>query len=755
LSFLSLFSNAQSVGLVLSGGGSRGLAHIGVIKALEEHGIPIDYITGTSMGAIIGGLYAIGYTPDQMIEEFKSPEFRRWSKGIIPDNFIYYYKKVDPVPSMFNFSVYFKEGVPHTRVPSYLIPTHQMDIAFMQLFSPASAKANYNFDSLMIPYRAVASDIYNNRPHVFESGDLGTAIRASMTFPFVFRPISVENIPLFDGGIFNNFPWDVMISEFNPDILIGSNVSHNPQPPSEINLLSQIENMIVSRNDFNIPDSLGITLYSKIENQSLLDFSNINQIVDIGYRVTLENMDSIKLLIRRRVNYEDILVKRYDFIKDLPELNFEGITINNLSEDQTIYVRKSIRRSEKSLDFNSFEKEYFKLVSDKYIDRIFPRAHFLDSCNKFDLQLDLSLNPDFNFYIGGNISSSNFNQGFFGVDYRTLGSAATFLSANTFFGRFYSSAKILVRQDYPTLLPFFLQASGTLNRFDFYNSSTQPFFEDLKPPYIVNKEKFLDLQGGFPIRSNTMLRIFLKYGQNDYEYYQVDKFNRDDYPDHTLFSFINAGVAYERNTHNFLQFPTRGKYQRLIISSIGGDEIHKPGSTSPSSYISKQQHRWVNVNLTSHSFHNIVKNRLTLGIIISLNYSDKPFFINYNSTILSTSFFKPTSHIKTLFDANFYSDIYAGIGINPIIEVTREFYFSNEIYFFQPYQEIINNPISNTALYGDPFSNRYWFTSSSIVYQSPIGPLSISLNYYPNATKKLYFQFNFGYILFNKSSFEY
>jgi NTE family protein len=108
-----------------------------------------------------------------------------------------------------------------------------------------------------------------------------------------------------------------------------------------------------------------------------------------------------------------------------------------------------------------------------------------------------------------------------------------------------------------------------------------------------------------------------------------------------------------------------------------------------------------------------------------------------------------------LFDPNFYADIFAGVGLNPIIEITREFYLSTELYLFQPFEEIQNNPETNAAYTLNGIKNRYLFASSSLVYQSPIGPLSISLNYYPNAAKILYFQFNFGYILFNKSSFEY
>ena len=105
--FLAIWqiSSAQSVGLVLSGGGAKGLSHIGVIKALEENEIPIDYICGTSIGRIIGALYAIGMSPDEMVALFKTPEFNAWFKGLPEQAYASYFYRDDPTPKMFGFSL--------------------------------------------------------------------------------------------------------------------------------------------------------------------------------------------------------------------------------------------------------------------------------------------------------------------------------------------------------------------------------------------------------------------------------------------------------------------------------------------------------------------------------------------------------------------------------------------------------------------------------------------------------------------------
>ena len=120
-----------------------------------------------------------------------------------------------------------------------------MNLAFMRIFAPYTAQSGGNFNNLFVPFRAVASDVYHKRPVIFEKGDLGDAVRASMSFPFVFKPIEIDSVLLYDGGIYNNFPIDVMKKDFNPDIIIGSNVSSNPEKPKEDNLMTQIENMVM------------------------------------------------------------------------------------------------------------------------------------------------------------------------------------------------------------------------------------------------------------------------------------------------------------------------------------------------------------------------------------------------------------------------------------------------------------------------------------------------------------------------------
>ena len=334
---------AQKVGLVLSGGGAKGLTHIGIIRALEENHIPIDYIAGTSMGAIVGSLYAMGYSPDDMERLLKSDSFKRWYTGNIEEKYIYYFKKNPPTPEFLNIRVSLKNPLHKVKtqfLPSSVVDPLQMNLAFLELFGQATAACNNDFNQLFVPFRCVASDVYNKRPMIFEKGDLGDAVRASMSFPAMFKPIEIDSTLVYDGGIYNNFPVNVMVNDFHPDVIIGSVVSSNPGKPQEGDIMGQLENMIMQKTDYSLPDSLGILMTFKYDNVNLMDFDRFDELHDIGYNRTIQLMDSIKARISRRINYRQLELKRIAYKKNMPELRFREISITGGNEQQKKYIRK-------------------------------------------------------------------------------------------------------------------------------------------------------------------------------------------------------------------------------------------------------------------------------------------------------------------------------------------------------------------------------------------------------------------------------
>ena len=192
----SLLCAQQKVGLVMSGGGAKGLAHIGVIKALEEENIPIDYVTGTSMGAIVAALYSMGYTPDEMIERIKSDDFQRWYTGTMDRKYMFYFKRNSEVPDMRGIHFDIKDSLRIVKPSVNIVNATPMNLGFMEIFAGANAACKSDFDNLMIPFRCVASDVHKKKQVIFSNGDLGDAVRSSMSYPFFFKPIRKDGVLL-------------------------------------------------------------------------------------------------------------------------------------------------------------------------------------------------------------------------------------------------------------------------------------------------------------------------------------------------------------------------------------------------------------------------------------------------------------------------------------------------------------------------------------------------------------------------------
>ncbi|MBR7134349.1 MAG: patatin-like phospholipase family protein, partial [Bacteroidaceae bacterium] len=261
-------------------------------------------------GAIIAALYAMGYSPDDMTAILTSEDFNTWYTGTMDAKYMFYFRRNKPVPELISLNFDIKDSLRIHKPSINLVNPNPMSLGVMQTFAESTAACNNNFDSLFVPFRCVAADIYNKKQVVFDKGDLGNAVRTSMSYPFVFKPIKIDSVLLYDGGIYNNFPADVMKRDFNPDIMIGSVVSKNAPLPDTKDMMSQIINLVMGRSDYNLPDENGILLNIQLDNITLLEFDKIEQISNEGYKKTIEKIDSIKKTIVRRSDSTDLAQRR-------------------------------------------------------------------------------------------------------------------------------------------------------------------------------------------------------------------------------------------------------------------------------------------------------------------------------------------------------------------------------------------------------------------------------------------------------------
>jgi NTE family protein len=751
---LALNLQAQKVALVLSGGGSRGLAHVGVLKALEDNKVPIDCIAGTSMGAIVGGLYASGFSPDEIEAFVTSADFERWIRGELEEDHIYYFKKPDPNASWVSLKFDFNDlsGKLETRLPTNLISPYQMDFAILEFYSSASATARYDFDSLFVPFRCVAADIDSNLYVVLDSGQLGTAIRASATYPFYFKPVEINDKLLFDGGIYNNFPVDVAIDEFQPDVIIGSRASSEIRKPEKDDLFSQVMNMIVNETEYYFPEDSGILINTNLPAVNVIDFSRSREFIDSGYTAAMRNMDNILQLVRKRADDMQLAEKRYRFNKSKPPLIVDSIDIQGLSRSQSAYIRKLLQKRSRYVNLESVKSEYFKLLGDNKIKNVFPTLVYSPERHFYTLQLQVERAEHFMTEFGGNISSSAANAAFISLEYRLLSSIGLTASVNGYFGRFYSSAKAEIRMDFPSYFPYFISLEYTYNHKDYFRNTTY-FFEDKTPTFLLQNENHFGLNAGIPAGKAGKLKAGAYLGYTLDEYYQDNYFTREDTADITRLNFRNYQINYENNSLNKKQLATSGSLLYFSFQYTSGREMTIPGSTASFSGVNiEKDHRWLQLRLVFDRYFHPVS-WLTLGLYGELVLSDISEFSNYTATVLRAPAFSPIPEMKTLFLPKYRAPVYAAVGLKMLLPVYRNLFFRTEAYYFQPYQELAAGENMETV-YRKPWSDHSFAGTAGLEYHTPFGPISLSMNYYDRADDKLSVLFNIGFLLFNKSVFD-
>ncbi len=744
------FAFAQKVGVVLSGGGASGFAHIGVLKALEQNKIPIDYIAGTSMGGLVAAFYSAGYTPQQIELLVLSDEFKKATEGYPEDQFVFYFKKASTDASWFTFKLSPDTSL-QSSLPTNLISPVPIDFLLMEKLAGAEGASHKNFDSLFIPFRCVAADIISKEQLIFRNGNLPIAVRASMAYPFFLKPVTIGNKMLYDGGLYNNFPVDVMDNEFHPDIIIGSNVSSSIPPPSEDNLISQVKNILVNRHEnLNVKAKL-IVINPATEDLGTFDFSDPMVVIDEGYQAAIALTDSIKGQINGRES-EDLAQKRLKFNSTKPPVVFDSLTVLGLKKHQAHYVEKLVKSRSSVFTIEQLKPEYFRLASDEKIRYVYPVAEFKPKTGFHNLYLKVKKERDISMNFGGNFSSKPINHAFVSLKYDYLRRSGISITANTYFGKLYSSSQGRIRIDFPSRYLFYIEPEITLNRWDYFKSYAT-FFEEVLPSYLIQGEKYVQMNIGFPAGNKTKVITGATAANLENSYYQVKVFSLNDTADVTRFQTFSPFLLFERNTLNRKQYASAGTGMTFSIRYVQGNESHTAGSTSVIKDPVFTFHKWVQGKFTYETYF---KRRgfLRLGLYTELVYSSQTFFNNYTATLLFLPRFQPTPESRTLFIEKYTNPVYAGIGSRNVMMLPKGFELRLEGYLFEPYKELIRTPNQLTEYSQEAFLEPFFVASSALVYQSFLGPASLSFNYYGGKDKPYSFLFNFGYLIFNKRALD-
>lgn len=347
------------IGLALSGGGARGAAHVGVLKGFEELHIPIDCIAGTSMGSIIGGLYAMGMTPAEIENALKTLDWENIFSDDPPREDRSFRRKRDD-------DLYLIKAKPglgddgKIKLPTGMIQGQKFDLALRQLSLPVSTVED--FDKLSIPFRAVASDIGTGESVVLAEGDIALAMRASMAVPGVFAATELDGHTLVDGGITNNLPISV-VREMGADIVIAVDISTPLLKPEEVrNALAITEQLTSIMTRANTEQQIAsltgrdILLVPDLGKITSGDFTRVAETVQIGYSTALAEREKLAALALPAEEYRAHLAARARPQPAAPVVHF--VRIINHSRVAEGMIRERIRqRPGEPLDTRQLEAD--------------------------------------------------------------------------------------------------------------------------------------------------------------------------------------------------------------------------------------------------------------------------------------------------------------------------------------------------------------------------------------------------------------
>jgi NTE family protein len=760
-------ARAQKVGLVLSGGGAKGLAHVGVLKVLEKNRIPIDYIVGTSMGAIVGGLYVSGYSPKEIEEIVISPQFQDWVAGRPLEGKVFNYYDADPSPAALHLRLALDSTL-KARVTPKLVDDVTLNYVLATMLAPAGAISNYDFNKLFVPYRAVASEVFTREKVVQRSGSLSDAVRNSMAFPLAFRPIrQPDGRYLFDGAVVDNFPTGVMKDEFKPDVIIGVNVgdvAYGKYPTGQDDALltgtlvflgsNVADTLSVGRNGIFIqPDLAGITAG---------DFGKVRKLVSLGEQAANAKLE---LALRRIPRREDTLAlqqRRRAFQERAPKPDFKEIRVQGIPQMQQKFVTRFFRRTGSSYTPSDIEEGYYRLVNNDFFNNVYPRIRYDKKQEGYVLSVDARQNSNLTTDLGVLLTTRSMSNFYLGAAYRYLNRYLYTIKADATIGRFYNGAEGSFRVSIPGRIPFYVEPTVIFNNFNFQDTGGLiGSGKAAQNTALQQRDLKTFLQVG--ISPNYRSRYILSFGAftNRDRFANTDEISSNATLDQNRFQGFTGAVTFQRNSLNRRQYATKGRRAEFSFRGVTGQEKYEPGSTSDTLKGVERNHRWVKATLFTEQYFSLNKadtvgtRTHAWGYMTELVASTQGLFSTYRSTLTSSTPFLPLPDSRTIFLDNYRGTAYAAAGLRYVKAIVGTLEWRTEAYahlFVRPWDRRPDNPL--LAQRTNLVSRPYLTLMTGFQYQTPVGPAALQFIHYDEKDHQFGVFAHIGYVLFRDRSLD-
>ena len=308
------------IGLVLEGGGALGLAHIGVLQWLEEHHVPISYVAGTSMGGLVGGIYATGSSPTEIRDLVHEIDWDVVLRGEIPFRDLSYRRKEDAVeyPNSLEFGL--KKGI---QFPEGFNSGHQVGLLLDRISLPYSEMKSFN--DLPTPFACVATDLVTAKPHVFRDGSLAQALRSTMSLPGIFSPVRTSESIFVDGGLLDNLPVDVA-QEMGSDLVIAVQLQSRDLKPaaslSSLGVLGQSISVVIAANELRSMQKADILISVPLTEYNSMEYEKEDALIQEGYKAAASKAAVLSAFSVDDAGWQEYLDKRHSRRRETPAPQF-------------------------------------------------------------------------------------------------------------------------------------------------------------------------------------------------------------------------------------------------------------------------------------------------------------------------------------------------------------------------------------------------------------------------------------------------
>lgn len=412
------------VGVVLCGGGAKGFAQIRILKALDEAGVPIDYIGGTSIGSIIGSLYAVGYDPDMIEKLVREQDWNRILYDKFPEELMPIDRRMNERRYLATFPI--TDG--KMKVKSAFVEGVYVNMLLSRLMMPAHNIQDYS--KLPVPFYCIATDVEHACQYEMTSGSLPRSVRASMSIPFLFQPVTIDGKLLIDGGMVNNFPVRNM-EEHGADIIIGIDLEDESIPASQIDnslqLFTSLTNLSSREESLYARNHCNIYVKPNLHGRDMLSFNDFDSIIQFGQDAADEFYPQFQRLADSLQNLGRFEINR-PHVQPIEEIKIVDINVVGIPEKhRNSFARLYATEFPATVKISQIEELIVKLKISGYYDNLWyyisdaPDGYILNvHCDEVaDKSMSAAIHYDNNYGIGALVNFT-FNNVMKSIDRSTI-----------------------------------------------------------------------------------------------------------------------------------------------------------------------------------------------------------------------------------------------------------------------------------------------------------------------------------------------